>query len=382
MRLTRQITAAGIGLCAVAAAAIAVGCGSGHGGGGGNNGGGSTVGTISTGQSGLAARLLVSGRFTMSDATYTSLKANNSAAVGQLGYTFDDATKSIVFNQKPLRSMFVRAQGQIVGFTDANGLVKLKALPAGTTTLDVVNNVNDKAILQFNASQLGTLDNPPTVVISQTTNIENAVLAMDDTSKAPSTRAGCGGDCGHANTCCLDYDGGVPVATEKQCSLSDKAYHFLGSTCGHWYWEGVCREGMEIGGDEGVCLQRHKGRWCQQINDSDFNATVDKTKINVGETATITLHNNTRKNEIKADLSPDLGRLETANPASGSSGSGQSILVAHYDDNGGGSFTWHPDRTVTYHAPADLPNGQSKADVTVTVYGQTGATTLTIEVCK
>lgn len=365
--------------CAAAAVAVIInGCGSAAGSGSSEN----SQGGISTGQTGFAARLSIAGRFTTPADTYNELKSTRSAGINQLGYSFDDAGHTLVFNVKPLRSMFLRANGKILGFTDANGLVKFKTLPPGTTTIDVVNNITEAAVLTFPASQLGTLDNPANITLTQQADLVKAVAAMDDMGLAAARsreedEGPCGGDCGHANKCCLDYDGGVPVATEKQCNPASAAYHFLGSTCGKWYWEGVCREGMEIKGDEGVCLSRHKGRWCQQIDDSDFSATVDKPKILVGETATITIHNNTRKNEIKADLLQNIGNIETTTAVGPSSG--QSVVVAHYD--GTGPFTWHPDRTLTYRAPSSLPNGQEKADVTVRVYGQTGATDITIEVC-
>lgn len=365
-------------------------------------------GVITTGQSGVSARLYMAGRFLMSASTYNSLKATYNAQLQQMGFSFDDAQKTLVFNNKPLRSMFLRANGQILGFTDSNGLVKMKSIPVGVTQIDVVNNVAETAILKVQAKQFGTLDSPAKIVITQDANLEDVVKSMDEngmngspartTASARATasartaapahttaRSGsataaagsCGGDCGRQNACCLDYDGGIPPAAEKQCNVATSAYHFLGSTCGKWYWEGVCREGMEIAGDEGVCHQRHRGRWCQQINDSDFRVTANRTKIAAGETVNITIHNNTRKNETRAELLQNIGSIETATPLG--AGSGQTVDVAHYDGTAP-SYTWQPDRTLVYHAPASLPDGQSKAVVTLRFSGQTGTTDIAIEI--
>ncbi len=384
IRLSSRLVLAAVCCGTVAVGMVLDGCGSG----GGSNTGNSAPGLISTGQTGFATRLSIAGRFTLPAATYTTLKSTQSAGILALGYTFDDANHSLVFNVKPLKSMFLRAGGQILGFTDANGLAKFKTLPAGTTSIDVVNNVTEAAILKFPASQLGKLDNPSKVTITQQTNLITAINSMDTmglgrSAKGGQTRAedGCGGDCGHATppTCCLDYDGGVPAGTEHLCEFDPlKAYHFLGSTCGHWYWEGVCREGSEITGDEGVCLARHKGRWCEEINDAEFTATPDKTgMISTGDTVTITIHNKTRKNEIKVDLLDNFGNLETTTGIGALTG--PTVTVRHYD--GTGPFTYVPDRTVLYHAPATLPAGQSQVTVTVRLYGQTGATDIPIQVC-
>ncbi|RYG22936.1 hypothetical protein EON82_15620 [bacterium] len=392
------------GSVAVIAALVALGCSGG--GGGGKRTSAPVVGgdiapdaEVGKGKVGKTMSLI------LSPSMYAVAKANPSAYPA--GSRFDDGTSSVVLPPTSLKGILIYANDVLIGSTDSAGNVRLIRQPSSGETITFRENHENPSFGNMSASEFASAVSGGRLVLSIAVDEAQNAQSMDGrpVTRDDGDQEGCGTDCGSATfttdlkvskkpSCCLDYNG-VASSGNPPTDPCDPDTSFLvypGSTCHSWVYDEVCGHGWQRhvspgATDAGQCDRWHRGRYCAAINDSAFKVTDSASshgpsrKVNVGDTVTFTVLNNTRNNEtvINRDKGDDHGTL-TAGPELEASG-GNAFLLKHYDDAPGthSGFTWFEERTVTYTAA--LPAGVEEATVTFT-FGQMHPQTISIRVCR
>ena len=322
------------------------------------------------------------------------------------GAQFDDGSRTITLPSTSFKGVLIFADDALIGTTDSAGNIRLLRQPAEGATVRFRENFGQPAFGSMGASEFlagvksGKINLPIPMDESLNTQSMDGPIARDD-----GDQEGCGTDCGSATfttdlkvtkkpSCCLDYNGVASSGSPPTdpCDPDTNYLVFPGSTCHKWVYEDVCGHGWSRfvnpgATDAGQCDKWHTGRFCAAINDSAFKVTDTASssgpsrKVNVGDTVTFTVLNNTRNNEtlIVKDKGDEYGAL-TGGPELSSTG-GTAFELKHYDPAPGthSGFTWFEERTVTYTAA--LPTGTDQATVTFT-FGQMHPQTISIRVCR
>jgi hypothetical protein len=126
------------------------------------------------------------------------------------------------------------------------------------------------------------------------------------------------------------------------------------------------------------CWANHKYRFCQNMSMTDFTVDAGTTTVLVGSSKQIDIRNNTPKYDTEVSQSGDAeGTLQAGDGVELGFFSGATIK--HYDD---GTKKYIANRTLTYQAPAELPDGKTEAYDTLTFTAAGNTKTITLRIVQ
>lgn len=343
----------------------------------------------------LVGRLIQTVSWPLAPDVYTNLAASHKPEAEALGLTFDDQARALWFKEKPLAGHWVAIGAERV-MADGAGVFRLTP-PVGAQFAQVLAEASDDPHLAeatFEVSRLGSEGAAPSDIrvhweISPEVGMNDpqeqpirqklSVVSPDEVSDPT-----CGTD--NRTRCCLDYDG--PFGTGVRNAVRPfKAINYFESTCFKQVQAGICTREYnshikDLQTPRLVCYENHKYRNCQNI-DGTFSLACSKTSLTSGETAELSIWNNTFANETT--LSPSAGtvqgRLLLLRPVGGR----PIYTVAHYD-NSVSPPTHLEARVLTFQAPAadKFPPGTDEVSVEIIALaaGETKVVHVTVRKAK